>query len=239
MSRVLAILFVALSLTFLGCSTPAYTTVLSVQQLIVPETTKLALASPSPSAVVEEEVSTQETPTVSTVTTTEEKEPSSTVSLLADHMVSYDLKQETAEKYATFIVNAVEKAGEVNGKLIDPFTVLAIIQVETGRTFKFSDSPNSHGAIGLMQILQRNVKCNSNNSCTNSVWEGYSVKDLYDPEKNITLGVAYLKYLMDRFGYDLGITAYNQGEGNVSRKTYNQKYYNLVQKAYKEMKKDS
>ena len=41
--------------------------------------------------------------------------------------------------------------------------------------------------------------------------------DLFDVESNILFGVAYLKYLIDKFNVeDYAIIAYNAGEGKVS-----------------------
>lgn len=159
--------------------------------------------------------SAKETPTAETVPVEEEIESSVSQSLIA-HMVKHDLPVRTAARYAKYIEDA-----SVTHE-VDPFLVLSIIHVETGGTFKFKDHPNSHGAIGLMQILKGNAK-----------WMGVSVRDLYDPKTNINLGTKYLKKLQDRFGHDLGITAFNWGEGNVSNGNYNHKYFNHVHSVFK------
>jgi soluble lytic murein transglycosylase-like protein len=159
--------------------------------------------------------SAKETPTAKTVPVEEEKESSVSQSLVA-HMVKHDLPEQTASRYAKYIVDASESHE------VDPFLILSIIHVETGGTFKFKNHPNSHGAIGLMQILKGNAK-----------WMGVAVRDLYDPKTNINLGTKYLKNLQERFGHDLGITAYNWGEGNVSNGNYNHRYFNHVHSVFK------
>lgn len=166
-------------------------------------------------------------PTVKIASVEEEQESSTFVSLKA-YMELHGLPSDVAAEYAGYI----EKyATEYE---VDPYLVLAIIHVETGSTYINKTKPNSHGAVGLMQILERNVACNNSpGGCQQKVWEGFTKDDLKNPERNIELGVRYLKYLQDRFGYELGITAYNQGEGNVARKTYRNWYKNKVLYALK------
>jgi soluble lytic murein transglycosylase-like protein len=156
-----------------------------------------------------------ETPIISEIPDAE-VEKSRNASSIKSYMEKYDLPSKTASHYANFIMGASDKYK------VDPFLVVALIKVETSeQPFRYDDSPNDDGAIGLTQILN-----------VNASWMGVGVSELYDPETNIYLGVKYLKTLQDRFGYDLGITAYNQGEGNVQRGTYNTKYFKAIQKVY-------
>jgi hypothetical protein len=158
----------------------------------------------------------KETPTIKEEHVEEVKESPSVSPKLVSHMVANDLPETTAKKYVTYIISASDETG------VDPIEILAVMHVETGGTFRFADHPNSHGAIGLMQILGRNAKS-----------MGVTVDKLYDPELSILLGARHLRGLQDSFGHDLGITAYNWGSGNVSKGNYNQKYYNAVHKAFK------
>jgi uncharacterized protein YcfL len=210
----------AISLLILtACAAPQGKTTVS-QAVKEPEPTEFVLTADKP---VDRK---KETPTVKEASVEEDKESSVSPFLVA-HMIKHGLPEVTAKKYARYIMEASESYK------VDPFTILSVIHVETGGTFRFKNRPNSHGAIGLMQIRKKNVECNATNSCTSEIWKGYSVRDLYDPKKNIMLGTKYLRYLMNRFGNDLGIAAYNQGEGNVSRGTYRMWYFNKVHKVFK------
>ena len=71
------------------------------------------------------------------------------------------------------------------------------------------------GAIGLMQLVPATAR-----SLSRSVLrERYRRAFLYDPGKNVTLGAAYLKDLMDHFNGSLifALAAYNGGPATVSR----------------------
>lgn len=211
------------ALLLTACAAQGKTTVTQetvTHSVMSPEPTKFVLpVSPTPPPVVAKavikETSEKETKTAKAEPVKEVKE-SSVSQHLANHMVKNDLPDKTATRYANYIVDASDEYE------VDPFTILAVMHVETGGTFKFADHPNSHGAIGLMQILQSNAK-----------GMGVKVSQLYDPETNIALGTKYLSYLQGRFGNDLGITAYNWGEGNVAKGNYNSKYFNHVHRIFK------
>lgn len=128
---------------------------------------------------------------------------------LIDHMIGQKVTKANAKRWASLIVGYCKTYG------VDPYTILAMIQVES------EYDPNEVGSsrdTGLMQILpatQRYMKING---------------DLFNPSINIEIGTKYLGYNQKHFGHDLGIVAYNQGEGNVSRGTYNTKYLTQVKK---------
>jgi hypothetical protein len=86
---------------------------------------------------------------------------------------------------------------------VDPQLVHAIIKVES------EYDPNAvsrRGAMGLMQLIPATAR-------------RFGVQNPFDPQQNIEGGVNYLKYLLDIFGGDLGLSlaAYNAGEQSVLR----------------------
>ena len=53
----------------------------------------------------------------------------------------------------------------------------------------------------------------------------FKTEMLFDPEKNINYGCYYLKYLFARFENEkVSLSAYNAGEGNVSKWLKDEKY---------------
>jgi soluble lytic murein transglycosylase-like protein len=92
---------------------------------------------------------------------------------------------------------------ETVGTDVSPALVLAVIAIESaGRT----DAVSSAGAQGLMQLMPATAA-------------RFGVSDSMDAAQNIKGGVAYLGWLLDRFGNDpvLVLAGYNAGEGNVQR----------------------
>jgi soluble lytic murein transglycosylase-like protein len=65
---------------------------------------------------------------------------------------------------------------------------------------------SSKGAEGLMQLMPETA-------------QRFNVANTFDPQENIRGGVKYLKYLLERFNYDLklSLAAYNAGETTVSQ----------------------
>ena len=97
--------------------------------------------------------------------------------------------------YADIIASVSEAHG------VDPLLVRALIQVESG--FK-PRARSPKGAMGLMQLMP-------------SIARQYKVRNAFDPKANIEAGIKHLKSLIDRFGENLGLAAYNAGEGAVQR----------------------
>jgi soluble lytic murein transglycosylase-like protein len=92
---------------------------------------------------------------------------------------------------------------ETVGTNVSPALVLAVIVIESaGRT----DALSTAGAQGLMQLMPATAN-------------RFGVTDAFAPAQNISGGVAYLDWLLARFGNDpvLVLAAYNAGEGNVDR----------------------
>ncbi len=97
--------------------------------------------------------------------------------------------------YADIIAAAAEAHG------VDPILVQALIQVESNYKPR---ARSSKGAMGLMQLMP-------------SVAREYNVRNAYDPKANIDAGVQKLKSLIDKWGTELALAAYNAGEGAVER----------------------
>lgn len=84
---------------------------------------------------------------------------------------------------------------------VDPNLVRALIQVESGYRAR-AKSPK--GAMGLMQLMPSTAR-------------EYKVHNPYDPKANVAAGVRHLKGLIDRWGVELALAAYNAGEGAVRK----------------------
>jgi len=84
---------------------------------------------------------------------------------------------------------------------VDPMLVRALIQVESN----YKPAARSRkGALGLMQLMPATLRI-------------YNVRNPFDPRANIEAGVKHLKSLIDRFGTELALAAYNAGEGAVAK----------------------
>lgn len=96
------------------------------------------------------------------------------------------------------------------GTGIDPYLVLSIIKVESGFNPK---AISSKEAKGLMQIREETY------NDVSSIFPNKTEKiDLFDPETNIKVGIAYFNKLIKRYegNYYLALLAYNGGLGNVN-----------------------
>jgi soluble lytic murein transglycosylase-like protein len=94
------------------------------------------------------------------------------------------------------VIAAVSEAHGVN-----PMLVRAVIQVESNYRPR---ARSSKGAMGLMQLMPATARA-------------YNVRNPYDPKANIAAGVKHLKTLIDRWGVELALAAYNAGEGAVKK----------------------
>lgn len=126
----------------------------------------------------------------------------------------------------------------------DPFLVLAVMQVESvfkpfalGRYKNFELS----GALGLMQLkpeTAREIAHHLGIAIT-------SDKDLFRPEINMVIGVAYLTKLISSFkSFKLGLLAYNQGPGVIreyltGKQRLSMDYYRRVLRSYYNLKKSA
>lgn len=91
---------------------------------------------------------------------------------------------------------------------LEPALVMAVARTESG--FK-RDAVSKRGAMGIMQLMPETASWMAES-------EGIYELELDEPELNIRLGAAYLKYLLRRFGDERwALAAYNAGEGNAAK----------------------
>lgn len=87
----------------------------------------------------------------------------------------------------------------------------AVIKAESN----FDSNAKSHSeAYGLMQLLESTAI-----EMANEIGEEeLEAEVLYDPQKNVRIGTAYIRKLLDRYNgnYVLALAAYNAGIGNVA-----------------------
>lgn len=113
-----------------------------------------------------------------------------------------------------FRTKVFEAAGRFG---IDPALLYAVMKQES----LFDERALSRaGAKGLMQLMDETALWIARKT-------GLEVSSVYDPDTNISLGAAYLRYLLDLWKGDLvkAIASYNAGQGNVRRwRDYEDKY---------------
>lgn len=119
-------------------------------------------------------------------------------------------------KWVWQIMYPVKYEKEVNQSAIsynlDPYLILAIIQVETG--FK-KDVVSKKGAIGLMQLMPDTATW----IVDHGKFPDYLLNNLTVPKVNIILGSWYLAYIIEKYEGNTiaSIAAYNAGPGNVDK----------------------
>ena len=84
---------------------------------------------------------------------------------------------------------------------VNPALVSALIEVEAAYR---PDAVSPKGAMGLMQLMPDTARA-------------YAVTDPYDPTANIEAGTRHLRALLDRYGVNSALAAYNAGEGPVQK----------------------
>ena len=124
----------------------------------------------------------------------------------------------------------------------DPLLVTSIVFAESS----FRKSARSPvGAVGLMQLMPNTARYISHR--TEVKWHGTG--RLTEPAYNVKLGLAYLKYLLDRFDGDLhlALIAYNWGPANLRTALRShekpipsvcKRYSKQIQKNYQQWKDD-
>lgn len=120
--------------------------------------------------------------------------------------LSDSMNQSNARKLAKLIVEECE-----NYENLDPFLILAVIQIES----EFSPKAKSHrGAIGLMQVMP-----GTGEYIAKEMGIDYNGrKSLYDPFINVRLGIHYLSSLTERYdSTENALDAYNYGPANFEK----------------------
>jgi len=110
-----------------------------------------------------------------------------------------DLRRASARQ-AEFMVKIQELAPRYD---LDPALVMEVVRAESN----FNPRARSHkGALGLMQLIPATAR-------------RFGVKDPFDPVQNLRGGMAYLRWLQERFDGDIRLTlaGYNAGEAAVER----------------------
>ena len=94
---------------------------------------------------------------------------------------------------------------------IDPMLTFAIIKTESNFNGK---AESRSGAVGLMQLMDNTAK-----EQALKLNMEYSKEMLYNPEKNLKLGLNYFNTLLDYYNqnYILAFASYNAGLGNVQK----------------------
>src|ERR1700722_26352 len=102
-----------------------------------------------------------------------------------------------ASRYDSIIEKAAISAS------VEPNLLRAVIVVESGFNAR---AVSKRGAVGLMQLMPATAT-------------RFGVSNAFDPRENVHAGARYLKFLMDRFGQNVGLAlaAYNAGEDAVER----------------------
>jgi soluble lytic murein transglycosylase-like protein len=93
----------------------------------------------------------------------------------------------------------ISSMSEAHG--VDPLLVRALIQVESNYQAR---ARSRKGAMGLMQLMPSTARV-------------YNVRNPFDPKSNIEAGIKHLKSLIDRFGVEVALAAYNAGETAVTK----------------------
>ena len=124
--------------------------------------------------------------------------------------VPYPEPQDTAQETDTSDESAGSLASTPYGEIIasiseangiNPMLVRALIQVESGYRAR-ARSPK--GAMGLMQLMPSTAR-------------EYNVRNPFDPKSNIEAGIKHLKTLIDKFGVEVALAAYNAGPAAVEK----------------------
>ncbi len=113
---------------------------------------------------------------------------------------------------------------------IDPALIYAVMRQESLFDIKAVSTSN---AKGLMQLIDSTARWMADRI-------GLKYEDIFDPEVNITLGTAYLRFLMDYWKGDLTkvVASYNAGQGAVSRwKEYGDDFIFIETIPYEETRK--
>lgn len=96
---------------------------------------------------------------------------------------------------------------------LDPLLSFSIIKAESNFD---ENAVSTSDAIGLMQLLEKTAE---EIAIEHLQMENFKKEDLYNPELNIKIGLKYFSNLLKEYdySYNLAISAYNAGTGNVRK----------------------
>lgn len=123
----------------------------------------------------------------------DDQRPVGTAGAVSQNAAASDLLESTP------FGEVIESVAQAHG--VDPMLVRAVIAVESNYRPR-ARSPK--GAMGLMQLMPATARA-------------YNVRNPYDPKANIAAGVKHLKSLIDKWGVEMALAAYNAGEGAVRK----------------------
>ena len=140
---------------------------------------------------------------------------SRSVALANGNLKSYLLSKGVPDQYNDWRLAYPRAYGRVLTDAATKFNVPELLLLSVMReesTFR-PDVVSVSGAVGLLQIMPKTAK----RLASMTGMETVSVESLKDPSINITLGAAYLRFLLDRYNNDAwrAIAAYNAGEPDV------------------------
>lgn len=125
-------------------------------------------------------------------------------SIIAVFIVVFEYFYDTRNKcqYEKTVGFLAEKYG------VSEQLVFAVIKTESNFNERAKSQKN---ALGIMQIKKETF-----DFVCQRFGLTFSSEDIFESDKNIQVGVCYLKYLIDKFEIEeVAICAYNAGEGNV------------------------
>ncbi len=139
--------------------------------------------------------------------------------LAENHMVSFQIASELNNRgYMGFISSYGEKMifpttfltlieGPAKFHKLDPYIVLSVIKQESAFN---TEAISTSNAFGLMQIIPPTAR---------DLDPKIEVAELFDPQKNVTLGAKYIRQLLQRYNGDIiwTLAGYNAGPGNADR----------------------
>lgn len=117
-------------------------------------------------------------------------------------------------KYESHIEECAEKYN------LDKYLVMGIISAESNFN---PDAVSKKDAYGIMQIKEETALW-----CLENLDIEAKDKDIHNPKTNITIGCAYMQYLINRFDKNVltAVAAYNAGPGNVEKWLDDTRYSN-------------
>lgn len=154
--------------------------------------------------------------------------------LITDYALQQSAAKRLSSKERLQLASIITEQAQLHN--LDPLLIIALIQVES----TFNTNAQSHkGAKGLMQLLPDTASY-INKKTDKGIPEN---SNLFDAETNISLGSAYMEYLLNKTNGNLeyALAAYNMGPANMFRAKRENRlpkaYSNKVLREYAKLKK--